>query len=170
MPKATAPAPVRVNNVPVPSASSNSKVTNVNVQVQQVHVQQVQVQQVKPTRNPVPYNFYPPPYPSATTTTPAAAAVVTQQQRWEPPPTAPQLQDLTATLTDFKQTDLDFLLPNITASPLLDLPDVLNENRTVLLINPLTGELEPQLGDESDEEFRDVFTGKILSIFHWLPC
>ncbi|XP_072385877.1 uncharacterized protein [Diabrotica undecimpunctata] len=89
------------------------------------------------------------------------------------------LLDLTPTLTDLKPDDLDELLPTLerelTHSPLPDLPEdflavhsniisttedlQLNDNRK-FLINPLTGELEPQSSGESDtEELKDVFTG-----------
>ncbi|KAG5872966.1 hypothetical protein JTB14_027645 [Gonioctena quinquepunctata] len=90
------------------------------------------------------------------------------------------LMDLTPTLTDLKADDLDELLPSLerelTQSPLPDLPEDflavhsniissaedltgLNDNRK-FLINPLTGELEPQSSGESDtEELKDVFTG-----------
>ncbi|XP_057663377.1 mucin-17-like isoform X1 [Diorhabda carinulata] len=89
------------------------------------------------------------------------------------------LLDLTPTLTDLKPDDLDELLPSLerelTHSPLPDLPEdflavhsniisttddlQLNDNRK-FLINPLTGELEPQSSGESDtEELKDVFTG-----------
>lgn len=89
------------------------------------------------------------------------------------------LMDLTPTLTDLKPDDLDALLPSLenelTQSPLPDLPEdfladhssiisttddlMVNDNRK-FLINPLTGELEPQSSGESDtEELKDVFTG-----------
>lgn len=89
------------------------------------------------------------------------------------------LLELTPTLTDLKPDDLDELLPSLerelTHSPLPDLPEdflavhsniisttddlQLNDNRK-FLINPLTGELEPQSSGESDtEELKDVFTG-----------
>nr|XP_023022070.1 uncharacterized protein LOC111510398 [Leptinotarsa decemlineata]XP_023022071.1 uncharacterized protein LOC111510398 [Leptinotarsa decemlineata] len=90
------------------------------------------------------------------------------------------LMDLTPTLTDLKPDDLDELLPTLerelTQSPLPELPEdflavhsniissaeeltELNDNRK-FLINPLTGELEPQSSEESDtEEMKDVFTG-----------
>lgn len=97
---------------------------------------------------------------------------------WDTPMNSNSLLDLTPSLTDLKPDDLEDLLPTLelTESPLPDLSDdFLNvnsnmssteetklsssENRT-FLINPLTGELEPQPSDESDhEEMQDVFTG-----------
>ncbi|XP_060536751.1 uncharacterized protein LOC132708423 isoform X1 [Cylas formicarius] len=88
------------------------------------------------------------------------------------------LLDITPSLTDLKPDDLDELLPTLSHSPLPELSELellgshssSNTNLTAVensmdnnrkfLINPLTGELEPHSGGESDtEEFRDVFTG-----------
>ncbi|XP_044746858.1 uncharacterized protein LOC123308314 isoform X2 [Coccinella septempunctata] len=102
-----------------------------------------------------------------------------------PPPPYPltwasptHLPDITPSLTDLRADDLDQLLPSLehdlVHSP-PDLPELLsNSNHSDhsmlgppepqhcgrnFLINPLTGELEPQSSDESeDDEVRDVFT------------
>ncbi|KAK9709906.1 putative nucleic acid-binding region [Popillia japonica] len=87
---------------------------------------------------------------------------------WEQPQ-MPQIQELTPTLTDL---DLDHLLPSLdlVGSP-PEIPEELtndvrssrniehNSSRTTYLINPLTGEMEPQSSHESEEEEpSDVFT------------
>lgn len=102
-----------------------------------------------------------------------------------PPPPYPlswasptHLPDITPSLTDLRADDLDQLLPSLehdlVHSP-PDIPELLtnsnHSDHSILdppepqpigknfLINPLTGELEPQSSDESeDEEVRDVFT------------
>ncbi|GJQ85533.1 putative RNA binding protein [Trypoxylus dichotomus] len=82
-------------------------------------------------------------------------------------PQMPQIQELTPTLTDLKaDLDLDRLLPSLdlVGSP-PEIPEELtnvrgNNSRTTYLINPLTGEMEPQSSHESEdeEEPSDVFT------------
>ncbi|XP_025833681.1 uncharacterized protein LOC112905442 [Agrilus planipennis] len=78
------------------------------------------------------------------------------------------MDDLTPTLTDLKESDLDQLLPtlehDIASSP-PELPEVFTDtkDRRKFLINPLTGELELQSSsDESecdpDEQIKNVFT------------
>lgn len=98
---------------------------------------------------------------------------------WDTSVNSNSLLDLTPSLTDLKPDELEELLPSLelTESPLPDLPDdflnvnpslitsaeeikVSNMEKRKFLINPLTGELEPQSSDESDhEELQDVFTG-----------
>lgn len=91
------------------------------------------------------------------------------------------LMDLTPSITDLKPDVLDELLPTLerelSHSPLPELPEdflsvpsniistppsavpAVEDNRK-FLINPLTGEMEPHSGGESDtEELKDVFTG-----------
>ncbi|KRT82121.1 hypothetical protein AMK59_3368 [Oryctes borbonicus] len=88
-------------------------------------------------------------------------------------PQMPQIQELTPTLTDLKaDLDLDRLLPSLdlVGSP-PEIPEELtnvrgnsgpsnSSGRTTYLINPLTGEMEPQSSHESEdeEEPSDVFT------------
>lgn len=82
-------------------------------------------------------------------------------------PQMPQIQELTPTLTDLKaDLDLDHLLPSLdlVGSP-PEIPEELTNarsggSRTIYLINPLTGELEPHSSHESEEEEEpsDVFT------------
>lgn len=91
-------------------------------------------------------------------------------------PQMPQIQELTPTLTDLKaDLDLDHLLPSLdlVGSP-PEIPEELtnirstttianssnNSSRMTYLINPLTGELEPHLNHESEDETEpsDVFT------------
>ncbi|KAJ8944940.1 hypothetical protein NQ318_013088 [Aromia moschata] len=87
------------------------------------------------------------------------------------------LMDLAPSLTDLRPDDLDEILPSLerelSHSPLPELPeDFLSGHSGVMLaspragdkrkflVNPLTGELEPQSSGESDtEELKDVFTG-----------
>lgn len=98
---------------------------------------------------------------------------------WDTSISSNSLLDLTPSLTDLKPDELDHLLPTLelNESPLPDLPDdFLNVNSNIIspsegtkisnfekrkfLVNPLTGELELQSSDESDqEEQQDVFTG-----------
>lgn len=101
----------------------------------------------------------PPPYP---TTAPD----------WEPPN---QFLELTPTLTDLKADDLDHILPSLErdlAGTPPDLPDEITtppvsssstttaSDKRNFLINPLTGELEPQPSSDSEsDEPSNVFLG-----------
>ena len=98
----------------------------------------------------VPYRSYPPPYPS---------------RSWEQPmQQVPQLPELIPTLPDLK-VDLDHFLPSLeqelVSSPPA-IPEELTNSKAKLtyLINPLTGDMEPQSSAESEDELpRDVFKG-----------
>lgn len=77
----------------------------------------------------------------------------------------PQLQEITPSLTDLKGDDLDHLLPTLErelANSPPNLPELLTnkgDHNKKFLINPLTGEMEPQSSSESEtEEISDVFT------------
>ncbi|KAF5291311.1 hypothetical protein FQA39_LY03462 [Lamprigera yunnana] len=95
------------------------------------------------------YRPCPPPYPV---------------QQFEPiAQPMPQLLDLSSSLTELKETDLDQLLPSLEqevinrSSPLSESNLEKNCN---YLINPLTGELEPHVSSDSDtNEPNDIFTG-----------
>lgn len=108
----------------------------------------VLVSKAKPVARPCP-----PPYPSTA-------------PDWEPPN---QFLELTPTLTDLKADDLDHILPSLErdlAGTPPDLPEEIapvaaaSSDKRNFLINPLTGELEPQPSSDSEsDEPSNVFLG-----------